>query len=413
MSTPARPGTGPGAGTGRTGSTAVSSPALARRVLEARRPPAWLPRALVMAVVAVFAGLLVWRALGQLGNVLTIVVVSWFLSLALEPAVAWLVRHRWRRGLATGAVMLGTALAVAAVLALFGNLFVEQLVALVQSLPALYADLVALADRRFDLQLPAVDALLATVASRWQTLAPGLLGVGSSLAGFLFNASAVLLVTYYMTASGPRFRAAVLRFFVPARQRELLRLWEVSQEKVAGFLVSRVALAAISSVATFAVLTALRVPYALPMSVFTGLVSQFVPTIGTYIGGALPVLVALTVSPLTALLVVGFLVAYQQLENVVLSPRLSQRSLDINPAVAFLSVLAFGAVFGALGAFLSLPAAATIQAVSSTYVRRHELVDPTLLEEDAGTQRERAEQAARREAARAAAEDAPAPGAQP
>jgi hypothetical protein len=50
--------------------------------------------------------------------------------------------------------------------------------------------------------------------------------------------------------------------------------------------------------------------------------------------------------------------------------------------VSFLSVLGFGAVFGALGAFLSLPVVATIQAVSSTYLRRHELVDPTLLDEE-------------------------------
>jgi predicted PurR-regulated permease PerM len=69
-------------------------------------------------------------------------------------------------------------------------------------------------------------------------------------------------------------------------------------------------------------------------------------------------------------------------ENLLLTPKISQRSLELNPAVSFLSVLAFGAVFGALGAFLSLPVVATIQAVSSTYLRRHELVDPTLLDEE-------------------------------
>lgn len=45
-------------------------------------------------------------------------------------------------------------------------------------------------------------------------------------------------------------------------------------------------------------------------------------------------------------------------------------------------MIAFGAVFGPLGAFLSLPVTATIQAVASTYVRRHELVDSALLHDE-------------------------------
>jgi hypothetical protein len=60
----------------------------------------------------------------------------------------------------------------------------------------------------------------------------------------------------------------------------------------------------------------------------------------------------------------------------------SARSLELNPAVSFLAVLAFGAVFGALGAFLALPVAATIQAVSNVYLQRHELIDSEMLREE-------------------------------
>ena len=154
---------------------------------------------------------------------------------------------------------------------------------------------------------------------------------------------------------------------------------------------SRIVLAAVSTAATFVVLTVLRVPYALPLAAFTGVVSQFVPTVGAYIGGALPVAVALTVSPVRALVVLGFVIAYQQVENLVLAPKISARSLQLNPAVAFLAVLAFGAVFGALGAFLALPVAATIQAVSTVYLRRHELVDSELLREQRAPGDERPE----------------------
>lgn len=345
-------------------------------------PPRWLPRALVMAVAAVFAGILVWRATSMLGNVITILVISWFVALAMEPMILWLGRHRVKRPLATGITMLGALVVGIGVLALLGGLFVNQLVELVQSIPGYYADLRAFMGDRFGAELPATDELLSNAGDYVGDLAPGIVGVGTSIAGGLFTATAVLLVVYYMAAAGPKFRAAVCRYLAPHRQREVLRLWEVSQEKVAGFITSRIVLAAISTTCTWVFLQVIGVPYALPLATFTGLVSQFIPTVGTYIGGALPVLVALSVSPLTALAVLAFIIAYQQVENLVLTPKVSQRSMALNPAVAFLSVLAFGAVFGALGAFLSLPVTATIQAVASTYVRRHELVDSSLLQDE-------------------------------
>ncbi|QZN86964.1 AI-2E family transporter [Cellulomonas sp. C5510] len=362
-------------------STAPSTAAPATPA-DSRRPPRWLPRALVMAVVAVFAGILVWRAASMLGNVFTILVVSWFLALAMEPMILWLGRRGVKRPLATGITMLGSLVVGIGVLALLGGLFVNQLVALVRSIPGYYADLREFLDDRFEVTLPRTDELLTNAGDYVDDIAPGVIGVGTSIAGGLFTATAVLLVVYYMASAGPRFRASVCRYLAPDRQREVLRLWEVSQDKVAGFITSRIALAAISTAATWVFLAVLGVPYALPLATFTGLVSQFVPTVGTYIGGALPVLVALSVSPVRSLAVLAFIIAYQQVENLFLTPKVSQRSLALNPAVAFLSVIAFGAVFGPLGAFLSLPVVATVQAVASTYVRRHELVDSALLQDE-------------------------------
>ncbi|MGN8245315.1 AI-2E family transporter [Cellulomonas soli] len=346
------------------------------------RPPAWLPRALLYVVLATFAGILAWRALSMLTTVTTIVVISWFLALAMEPLIAWLVRRGVRRTRATGIVMIGSIVVILGLLGLFGGLFVTQLIELVQSLPRFYTQLTDLADTRFGLDLPTQVELLDRLGENWQDLAPGIVGVGTSVLGGLFTTTAVLLVVYYMASAGPKFRAAICRYLAPHRQREVLRLWEVSQEKVADFINSRIVLAALSTAFTFVFLTILGVPYALPLAAFTGVVSQFVPTIGTYIGGALPVVVALSVSPLKGLLVLAFIVGYQQVENLVFAPKVSARSLQLNPAVSFLAVLAFGAVFGALGAFLALPVAATIQAVSNVYLRRHELVDSEMLRED-------------------------------
>ncbi|MDM8084198.1 AI-2E family transporter [Cellulomonas cellasea] len=348
------------------------------------RPPAWLPRALLMAVVAVFAAVLAWRALGQLGSVITILVTAWFIALAMEPPVRWLVRHRMRRGVATGLVMFGVILGSLGLLTVFGQLFVAQLVDLIRSVPELYEQLTAFVLNAFGYELPTTDKVLVQLVDSWGTnVAQGVIGVGGTILGGLFVLSAVLLVVFYMVAQGPRFKASICSLLAPERQREVLRVWDASQEQVSNFLSSRILLALVSAFATFVFLTVVRVPYAVPLAAFTGLVSQFVPTIGTYIGGALPVVVGLTVSPLTGLGVVIFIVVYQQVENLVLAPKISAHTMELNPAVAFISVLAFGAVFGALGAFLALPVAATIKAVSGAYLKRHELVDSELLADGA------------------------------
>ncbi|MFD6166453.1 AI-2E family transporter [Oerskovia sp. NPDC060287] len=346
-----------------------------------RKPPRWLPRALLMIVVTVFVGIFVWYALGTLKSLGVNILIAFFIALALEPIVVWLVRHGWKRGGAAATALLGGLVVVTGIFALFGNLFVQQLVQLVQSIPALYTDIQEFVQERFDIDMPSSDDLLKQGFNEFgEDVASGALVVGTTIVGGIFAFLTIMLVTYYLLAAGPKFRAAICRWLTPNRQQEVLRLWEITQVKVSDFINSRIVLAALSSVFTFVFLLILGTDYALPLSVFVGVVSQFVPTIGTYIGGALPVIVALTSQGLPqALAVLIFIVAYQQLENLYFSPKVSARALEMNPAVSFVVVLAFGALFGALGAFLSLPIAATIQAVANTYLQRHELVDSHML----------------------------------
>ena len=103
--------------------------------------------------------------------------------------------------------------------------------------------------------------------------------------------------------------------------------------------------------------------------------SQFIPTIGTYLAGALPMLIAFTVDPWYALWVLIFVVIYQQFENYVLQPKLTSKTVDIHPAVAFGSVVAGTALLGAVGALIAIPAVATLQAFLGAYVRRYDVTD--------------------------------------
>ena len=114
--------------------------------------------------------------------------------------------------------------------------------------------------------------------------------------------------------------------------------------------------------------------------------SPFIPAVGTYPAGALPVVIALLDDPPTGVAALVVVVAYQQLENYVFGPRITAHTMSLHVAVAFGAVIAGAAVLGPIGALLALPAAATAQAFVSTYIQRYDVAEATL---DASRQRRR------------------------
>jgi predicted PurR-regulated permease PerM len=361
---------------GRPTSTAGASPARDPKAM-----PPWLPRAIGLCLLGVAGLFVVWWLLQRLRTLLILLVVSLFLAIAIEPAVNSLARRGWRRGVATAVVFLVLFVAAAGFVVAIGSLVVDQVSNLADEIPGYVEETIAFVNRTFDTNLSS-DTLVAELSSaespvrRFATgLAGSALGVGVQLLSLLFQLLTVALFSFYFAADGPRFRRAVLSVLAPGRQRELLRAWDLAVQQTGGYVYSRALLAAVSAIATWAFLWLIGVPNPLALAIWVGVVSQFVPTVGTYLAGALPALVALLSSPLDAVWVVAFIAAYQQFENYLLAPRISARTLSLHPAVAFGAVIAGAALLGGVGALLALPVAATLQAFSATYIRRHEVVD--------------------------------------
>ncbi|SEN38944.1 AI-2E family transporter [Actinacidiphila rubida] len=345
--------------------------------------PRWLPRAvvLVLALVACyqFAHWVFSRLVGLLVNVL----VSFFCAVAIEPAVDWMARRRVRRGLATGIVLLVVFAAAAGFLLALGTLLVDQIRTIADNLPHYVDDVAMWSNRHFHTHLKTGNLQDKLLHSNWVRTylangASNAWGISTTIFGTVFQLFTVLLFTYYLAADGPRLRRTLCSMLPPARQAEVLRAWDLAVAKTGGYLYSRALMALISGVAHYILLQVLDVPYAPALAVWVGVVSQFVPTIGTYLAGALPVLIAFTEDPWDALWVLCFVVIYQQFENYVLQPRITARTVDIHPAVAFGSVVAGTALLGAVGALVAIPATATLQGFFSSYVRRYEVTDRRL-----------------------------------
>jgi predicted PurR-regulated permease PerM len=358
-----------------------------------RREP-WLTPFRLLALIAVLLGayvtLMIVRALRP---ILIMLVVSLFLSFAMEPAVQYLERRRWRRGLATMAVFLGVFVLSAATIAAILPLLIGQVVELVRSVPQSLDEVITLLSRlplpfapelKTSPQLQAqINRFSADFGQQLQGLALGAAGsvvnLGVSAIGIIFQLFTVALITFYLVADGPRFRRTLALPLPPERQRELLAIWELAVAKTGGYIYSRMLLAVICTIVHALALLLIGVPYAVPLGLWVGITSAFVPVVGTYLGGIIVIIMAATNNLTDVVWVILLLISYQQVENYLLAPRIQARTMDVHPAIAFISVVAGGSLLGVVGALLALPVTAIVQALLSTYVRRHEFI--TELEE--------------------------------
>ncbi len=342
--------------------------------------PRWLPRALVLALALVAVFQLAGWAFHQLLGLLINVLIAFFLALAIEPAVSWMASRGMRRGLAAFLVFLGLVIVTAGFVTLLGSLLAEQIIKIVEDFPAYLDSVINWINTHFDTKLERVDVQEGLLRSDWlrdyvQNSATGVLDVSTQVLGGLFQLLTITLFSFYFAADGPRLRRALCSVLPPAKQAEVLRAWEIAVNKTGGYIYSRGLMALVSGIAHYILLQALGVSYAPVLAVWVGLVSQFIPTIGTYLAGALPMLIAFTVDPWYALWVLIFVVVYQQFENYVLQPKLTAKTVDIHPAVAFGSVIAGTALLGAVGALIAIPAVATLQAFLGAYVKRYDVTD--------------------------------------
>ncbi|MFJ9113925.1 AI-2E family transporter [Streptomyces sp. NPDC102394] len=344
------------------------------------RMPRWLPRAVVLVLSLYAAFQLGTWAFHQLTGLLINILIAFFLALAIEPAVSWMAARGMRRGLATALVFLAVMIAAAGFVTLLGSMLAGQIIKIVEDFPNYLDSVINWVNAHFHTHLKRVDVQKGLLRSDWlrnyvQHSATGVLDVSAQVLGGLFQLLTVTLFSFYFAADGPRLRRTICSVLPPARQAEVLRAWEIAVDKTGGYLYSRGLMALISGIAHYILLQILGVPYAPVLGVWVGLVSQFIPTIGTYLAGALPMLVAFTVDPWYALWVLVFVVVYQQFENYVLQPKLTAKTVDIHPAVAFGSVIAGTALLGAVGALIAIPAVATLQAFLGAYVRRYAVTD--------------------------------------
>lgn len=353
-------------------------------------------RIVIMVVVAIVLLSIANWAFTSTGSFLFLLLLAWLVSIAMEPVVLWLSTRGMRRGLATGLTMLAMVLIFAGLVELFGSVFISQLSELGTQFPNAVTAALDWVNSTFNTSIDieqikaSLDLTPEKIGQLAGTYGGGIVGVFGSLFTFIFDVLTILVFAYYFSADSPKLRQTIGSWLPPRYQRVFITVWTISVEKTGGYVISKLVLATLSATFHVAFFWFIDVPFWLPLGVFAGIVGQFIPTIGTYIGVALPALFTLLSDPLDALWIIVFATVYQQVENYVFTPRVSRRTMDIHPAIALGSVIVGAALFGPIGALIGIPIAAVALSVLDTFSQRHALL-PELasLEEEEGNGRGR------------------------
>ncbi len=317
----------------------------------------------------------------RLRNLVFMIFVAIFVAVAVEPPVHYLEKRGWKRGVATGVVFLVAFVIFVLFLVALAPLFVRQLNELIDSLPGYIESVSVLLQDWFNIEI-STESLQAEAAGlpdiilgAGGTILGGVVSITTGIASFLFFATTVLLFSFYMVAELPQLQRTVLSTMPERRQRDALHVWEVAVEKMGGYIYSRLILAVLSGILAAIFLSALDVPFALSLGIWVGVLSQFIPVIGTYLAMILPAVVALSSQGTTTMLwVIVFFVAYQQLENYLIAPRITKATMEIHPAVSIGAIIVGSLLLGPLGVILALPMTGIIQALISETRKHHEVI---------------------------------------
>ena len=349
----------------------------------------------VQLVLLAFGLLMLWIAARAARHVVEIIIVASLIALILNPFVEFLGRRGLRRPLAIPITYLTLLVVLAGVGFLLSQPISHQVDSFQRNLPHIVREANKRLDdlQRFFNRHGIHVQLRKQGQTALQTLQQKVLKGSSSLLSFttsLLTATAnaalslvlIFVMSVYLLIYARQIGELVRRLLPPSDGTPADDFPRNAQRAVAGYvrgqLLFSVVMGTTAGVALFLFGLVGIFPdgrtYAFAFGAFFG-VMELVPFIGPVLGAIPPIAVALFQDPLTALWVVLLFIGVQQLEGHIVAPQIFGHALRINPLIVIVALLFGDAIYGIIGALISLPVAAVIRE-TILYLRRHVVLEP-------------------------------------
>jgi len=305
------------------------------------------------------------RSLAAASQIFVLIIIALFLAVGLNPAVEFIRLKGISRKRAVAIIFACVVLFAALFMWLVIPPVISQGSQLIRHAPTLLEDLkqnatLASLNKHYGI----IDTLQNKISSNTTngtlliSAFGGAVGVGKTVLSGTFSALTVLILTLYFLSSLPQIISIGLRLAPASRRDRISRLTNGILGRIGTYIGSQITVAIISGFFIL-ILTAslgLPSPFALAMIVF---VLDLLPLVGHTIGISIVTVVALTQSPLKAILVFAGYVVYIQIENYMIVPKIMKRSLSVPGLVTIIAALLGATLMGLVGALLAVPMAAS------------------------------------------------------
>jgi predicted PurR-regulated permease PerM len=334
------------------------------------------PRTILAILGIVLSVALALQVIWLARQVLSWILISVFLALALNPTVEWFQRRGVRRrGFAAAATYLLTLSSLALIGALFIPTLVDQVNQFVDTIPQYVDDLTRGKGRLGFLQrdYQVVDKVRAAVedggASRLLGVSGTALAITKGIVTMIVAIVTIMFMTFFMLLEGPAWIERFLALLPDDRRERWRTVGYDIYRTVGGYVTGNLLISLIAGVATTTVLLILDVPYAVALGLVVAIL-DLIPLAGATLAAIIVTTVAVLEDPLPAGVVVFvFFVVYQQLENHVLQPLVYGRTVQLSPLAVLIAVLIGAELAGVLGALAAIPVAGTIQVLLRDQLR--------------------------------------------
>jgi predicted PurR-regulated permease PerM len=319
-----------------------------------------------VATGGVLATLLLASLVYAVRDILVLVLIALFIAVSLDPAIRWLVRRRVPRGVAVVAVVvvLGTLFSlfvwsVAPPLVGQGGRLITDLPGYLTRLSEKSGALRSITDRYH-----LTDRLSGLLGQIPATLAGGTFGFVHRLIGAIASTLTVLVLSIYFMADMPRLQRGIVSLFPAGRRSRASEIVSVVVDKVGDYMIGNIVISVFAGVSTLICLLLVRVPFAFPLAVAMA-IADLIPLIGATLGAVIcTVVTALTVDiwPAAAIVLL-FIIAYQQVENYLIAPRVYRHAMKMSSVAILLVALIGGSLLGLVGALMAIPIAAVVKVI--------------------------------------------------
>jgi predicted PurR-regulated permease PerM len=208
-----------------------------------------------------------------------------------------------------------------------------------------------------------VEQLIANLGLQMESVLENLARGGfsfiSGTVGALLGFAALPLFLFYIIKDHSQIKDSLSSFLPEWANEHIRNIVSIIDKVLGGYIKATLVLGGIVAAMTFIAFSILRIPYAAALAFFAG-ITEMIPTIGPWIGGALAVLVTLSTAPEKAILVALVAVGVQLLENNLLVPRIQAGYMKVHPAAVLLLLVLGAHVAGIWGIIIAVPIAATI-----------------------------------------------------